>query len=393
MTRPPNRAVTGLEIFLSRSGSAYQKARLGLLANQASVGPGYVQTLKLLDETFPGAVTALFGPQHGWAGEKQDNMVESGHSRDRQGRPIYSLYGETRRPTAAMLQGLEALVVDLVDVGARVYTFAHTLSHCLEEAGQAGLEVIVLDRPNPIGGAEVEGNLLAGDCLSFVGLHPLPMRHGLTLGELARFINHRLARPAPLTVIPCENWRRSDYFPQTGLPWVYPSPNLPSPECAWVYPGQVLWEGTNISEGRGTTRPFNLVGAPFIDSEALLQRLRPLELPGVVFRPAHFQPTFHKWAGETCQGLELFPVSPSFQPYLTSLAILRIILELWPEQFKLKEPPYEYEFARRPLDLILGRTDIFDRLAAGAEAIDLQSSWQVELEAFKRERVKFLMYD
>ena len=387
------KVVTGLESFVKGRGAAYKKARLGLLANQASVGPGYRHALDLLDETFPGAVVALFGPQHGWCGEKQDNMVESDHGRDRRGRPIFSLYGETRRPTAEMLAGLEALLVDLVDVGTRVYTFAHTMSHCLEEAAQAGLEVIVLDRPNPIGGAAVEGNLLADDCRSFVGLHPIPMRHGLSLGELARFINARLERPARLSVIPVENWRREMYSPETGLPWVYPSPNLPSPDCAWVYPGQVLWEGTNISEGRGSTRPFNLVGAPFIDPLALLDCLRPLDLPGVIFRPAHFQPTFHKWAGQMCRGLELFPVAKSFKPYLTSLAILAAILKLWPEEFKLKDPPYEYEHSRRPIDLILGRTDLFDRLAAGSCPVALAESWRDDLAEYEARRQACLMYD
>ena len=385
--------VTGLEKFIASEHAPYRKARLGLLANQASIGPKYAHCLDLLDESLPGAVTALFGPQHGWAGEKQDNMVESAHGRDRRGRPIFSLYGETRRPTPDMLQNLDALLVDLADVGTRVYTFAHTLSHCLEEAGRAGLEVLILDRPNPIGGREAEGNILADDCRSFVGLHPIPMRHGLTMGELAGLVNARLEKPAPLRVVTCGHWRRDQYFTETGLPWVYPSPNMPSPDCAWVYPGQVLWEGANISEGRGTTRPFNLVGAPFIDAEALLTRLKKMDLPGVIFRRAHFQPTFHKWAGEMCRGLELFPVDKSFQPYLTSLAVLQIILELWPEDFKLKEPPYEYEFKRRPLDLILGRGDLYDRLAAGESAASLENGWQPELAEYLKRRSGFLLYD
>lgn len=384
--------MTGLEQFIYGQSRPYRRARLAYLGNQASVGPGYVSGLELLDQALPGAVSAIFGPQHGWAGEKQDNMIESAHGLDAKGRPIYSLYGETRRPGADMLSGLDAALIDLVDVGTRVYTFAHTLSHFMEEAAKIDLEIIVLDRPNPIGGAEVEGNLLDDDCRSFVGLHPLPMRHGLTLGELALFINSRLEKPAPLKVIQMDNWRRDMYFPQCGLPWVYPSPNLPSPECAWVYPGQVLWEGTNISEGRGTTRPFNLVGAPFIDSEALLGRLRKLDLPGVQFRAAHFQPTFHKWAGEICRGLEIFPAEVSFKPYLTSLSILQIILELWPKEFELKKPPYEYEFQRSPLDLILGRRSLFARLCAGQSAHQLEQSWQGELRAFEGLRRSFLLY-
>ncbi len=382
--------VIGLEKFIMKDGGGYQKARLGLLANQASVGHDYVHAVRLIDEALPGALAALFSPQHGWGGEKQDNMVESAHGRDRLGRPIFSLYGETRRPTPEMLAGLDALVVDLVDVGTRVYTFAHTLNHCLSAAAEAGLEVIVLDRPNPLGGAETEGNLLADDCRSFVGLHPVPMRHGLTLGEMALMINKRLERPAPLKIVACEGWRREKYWGK--LPWVYPSPNLPTLDGVWVYPGQVLWEGTNISEGRGTTRPFNLVGAPFIDSEKLGQRLAALDLPGFKFREADFQPTFNKWAGQMCHGLEIFPENKSFRPYFTSLAVLRIILEEWPSDFKLKEPPYEYEFERRPIDLILGRADIFDRLAAGESVEELEESWRPELERFNKDRSEFLLY-
>ncbi len=384
--------VCGLEAFVRGEGRRWASARLGYLANQASVGPGYVHGLELLDEALPGAVKILFGPQHGWAGEKQDNMVESAHGFDRVGRPIFSLYGETRRPTAEILSALDALVVDLVDVGTRVYTFAQTLSYCLEEAAKAGVELIVLDRPNPIGGVEVEGNLLDDDCRSFVGLHPIPMRHGLTMGELALFINSGLEPQASLTVIECRNWRREDYFSATGLPWVLPSPNMPSEDCAWVYPGQVLWEGTNISEGRGSTRPFNLCGAPFIDSEALVSRLKKMSLPGVIFRKAHFQPTFHKWAGELCQGLELIPIDRSFRPYLSSLSILEIILSLWPESFKLKEPPYEYEYERRPLDLILGRRTIFESLAGGVSARSLAAEWESEEAAFRARREEFLLY-
>ena len=394
--RPPKSGKpvrTGLERFLTRDGRAYRKARLGLLAGPASVGPGYVHALDLLDEALPGAVTALFGAQHGWAGEKQDNMVESPSGREARGRPIHSLYGDTRRPTPEMLKDLDALLVDLADVGARVYTFAHTLSHCLEEAGRLNLAVVVLDRPNPLGGLAVEGNLLDEDCRSFVGLHPLPMRHGLTLGELALFINRLLSPPAPLTIIPCENWRRSMYFQETGLPWVLPSPNLPTFDAAWVYPGQVVWEGSNISEGRGTTRPFTLWGAPFLNPRTLAARLKKLDLPGLDFRPAHFQPTFNKWAGQICRGLELYPRDKSFQPYLTALSLFQIVLELYPDGFKLKEPPYEYEYRRRPLDLILGRANLFERLAAGEPAADLAADWQGELAAFARTRAEVMIYD
>lgn len=383
----------GLTEFVKKPGRAYKKARLGLLANQASVGPGYRHAVTLIDQACPGRLKVLFSPQHGFAGEKQDNMVESSHRRLGGQRPLYSLYGPTRRPTPQMLAETDVLLIDLADVGSRIYTFAQTMAYCLEEAGRLNKEVLILDRPNPIGGLEVEGNLLAEDCRSFVGLYPLPMRHGLTMGELALYINHQLPRPAPLRVVELKGWRRGRYFNETGLPWVYPSPNMPEPATAWVYPGQVIWEGTNISEGRGTTRPFHLCGAPFIEPAALKAELKKLGLPGVVFRPAVFLPTFHKWAGQDCGGLEIHPVSKDFKPYLTSLSILEIILKLWPGRFKLKPPPYEYEFERRPLDLILGDRRIFDGLRQGRPAASLAEGWQADLRNYQAEISRFLLYE
>ncbi|MDR1110664.1 MAG: DUF1343 domain-containing protein [Deltaproteobacteria bacterium] len=388
----PTAVMTGLEAFLSLHASLYGNRPLGLLANQASVGPGYRHALDLLDEAMPGAIRKVFSPQHGFSGDKQDNMVESGHGLTRDGRPIHSLYAEGRKPTPAMLRGLEALVVDLADVGTRVYTFAQTLSLCLEACGAEGLEVIVLDRPNPIGGLVTEGRVLDDGCRSFVGLHPIPMRHGLTMGELAILMNGRLPVPAPLTIIPLGGWRRDMFFRDTGLGWVMPSPNLPSPETAWLYPGQVIWEGTNVSEGRGTTRPFHLLGAPFIDPDALLSDLAALGLPGLAARKASFQPTFNKWAGQTCHGLELFPLDPSFRPVLTSLSILEIVLRRWPDDFALKEPPYEYEWERRPIDLILGHPGDFDSLARGTPAADLARSFAKGLSDFDRERSRVMLY-
>ena len=299
------KVATGLEILATEFAGEYMGRKLGLLANQASVDRNYVHALDLLDGVLPGCLTACFSPQHGFHGEKQDNMVESPHSATSDGRPIYSLYGETRRPDPGMLEGLSAILVDLPDVGTRVYTFAHTLSLTMEAAGQLGIEIVVLERPNPIGGLETEGCLLSPDCASFVGLHPIPMRHGLTLGELALLFSERLPRPPKVTVIACRGWSRDMYHQDSDLPWVLPSPNMPDPVTAWVYPGQVLFEATNLSEGRGTTKPFHLVGAPFINPFALRDNLLKLSLPGVAFRPCWFEPTFHKWAGLACGGIEI----------------------------------------------------------------------------------------
>jgi uncharacterized protein YbbC (DUF1343 family) len=386
------RVRTGLEIFLAENLGAFRGRSLGLLANQASVGPDFRSSLELIDLALPGRIKVVFSPQHGFAGEKQDNMIESDDGRLRDGRPLRSLYGATRRPTAESLEGLSALLIDLVDVGTRVYTFAQTMSACLEACAENDVEVVVLDRPNPIGGTEVEGNLLDPDCASFVGLHPTPMRHGLTMGELAVLFASRLSRPPKLTVIPLRGWRRETLFGRTGLPWVAPSPNLPAPETALLYPGQVLWEGSNVSEGRGTARPFHLIGAPFIDGETLAADLRALNPPGAAFRPAFFQPCFNKWAGQVCGGIEIHPLNDSFKPLLTSLTALEVVLRRWPDDFKLKDPPYEYEWERRPIDLILGRKSVFDRLAAGVSAREVWESFAPEVEGFRRRTDEFALY-
>jgi uncharacterized protein YbbC (DUF1343 family) len=386
------RTLSGLEVFLGEHASSHEGESLGLLMNQASVGPGYEDALSLLDARLPGAVSCLFGPQHGFRGESQDNMVESPHSRTADGREIHSLYSGDLEPSERMLEGLDWVVCDLQDAGTRVYTFAHTLSLLLGKCAGAGVGVIVLDRPNPIGGDLVEGNLLDPDCGSFVGLHPIPMRHGLTMGELARLMNGRLKEPARLEVVPMRGWRRSYAFRDTGLPWVPPSPNLPTPETALVYPGTVIFEGTNLSEGRGTTQPFQLVGAPYVDPKALKSDLDRLGLPAVAFREAAFQPCFNKWAGLGCRGVAIHPTGKAFRPYLTALAILSSILRRHPSDFALKEPPYEYEYERRPIDLILGRKGIFDALADGACPKELCEGFKGEEDLFRRSVRDHLLY-
>ncbi|MDR2352964.1 MAG: DUF1343 domain-containing protein [Deltaproteobacteria bacterium] len=386
------RVQTGLSVFLENHHK-YRHQNLGLLTNQASVGPDYRHALWHLDKILPGKIKTLFSPQHGFAGEKQDNMIESPHSQTRDGRPIYSLYGETRQPKPFFLEGLEAVLVDLPDMGTRVYTFAQTLSLFLEIAGQIGVEVVVLDRPNPIGGEILEGNLLDPDCFSFVGLHQIPMRHGLTLGELALYMNASQKKPAPLTIVPVKNWQRKDFFPETSLPWVMPSPNLPTPETAILYPGSVIFEGTLVSEGRGTTRPFHLIGAPYIDGELLAEVLNQSRLPGVFFRPVTFLPNFQKWQGQVCGGIEIHILDKlTFRAYLTGLSILEKILNIYPHHFQLKDPPYEYELTRRPIDLILGKTHIFSDLQTGVKATTLIESFACDILAFIQARKEFLLY-
>ena len=383
----------GIEEFIKAPPAWLQGQRLGLLCNQASVDRHFRHSRDLIDQALPGQLCCLFTPQHGFFAEKQDNMIESAHGRDGQGRPVFSLYGDTRRPDEAMFDHLDVLLVDIFDVGTRVYTFMSTLLYCLEEAARLGKKVLVLDRPNPIGGAAIEGNVLQDDCRSFVGIEALPMRHGLTFAELGLFLNSRLATPAELFVVPMAGWRREMHFPACGQPWVFPSPNMPTYAAALVYPGQVLWEGTNISEGRGTTLPFEVFGAPFLKHEAMLTHLQQTPLPGCVLRPVCFEPTSNKFRHEVCSGFQIHVTEPQeFLPYRTSLAILGAIITLYPAQFQLKEPPYEYEFVRTPLNLILGDTAIRQELAAGRWLLDLEAGWQQGIDAFAEARRPYLLY-
>ncbi|MDR1080021.1 MAG: DUF1343 domain-containing protein [Deltaproteobacteria bacterium] len=391
---PPKapRVQTGLTVFLRSHADRYRDRSLGLLCNQASVGPDLVHALKHLDRALPGAVRALFSPQHGLYGTVQDNMVESPHGKLPDGRPVWSLYGETRVPAPEMLLGLDAVVCDLQDVGVRVYTFAHTLFLLMDACAAAGVEVVVLDRPNPSGGQVMEGPLLAPNMVSFVGMTPVPLRHGGTLGEHALFYNASCQNPCRLTVVPMEGWERAMEFEDTGLPWVMPSPNLPTPQSALLYPGCVIFEGTNVSEGRGTALPFQLVGAPYIDLEGLLGRLDAMRVPGTFFRPAEFMPMFGKWASQTCRGVEIRPLDPRFRPFRAALSVLEAILRLCPDDFALKDPPYEYEYERRPLDLILGTPEIFDNLISGVGAEEICFNLEPPIRAFDRRRTDTLLY-
>src|SRR5262245_11807688 len=285
----------GLERCLVQPPAILRRGRFGLLMNQASVSVTFQYACDLLAERFPGQLAAIFSPQHGLWGEQQANMIESPHGwYEPLGVPVYSLYSETRRPTSQMLQGLDCLVIDLQDVGTRVYTFIWTVQQCLISCAAAKVPVVVLDRPNPLGGEVAEGPLLEAGYESFVGGASIPLRHGLTVGEVARLVNQEQQIGAELIVVPMEGWRRSMPFDDSGRAWVAPSPNMPRVTTALLYPGQVLLEGTNLSEGRGTTLPFEVVGAPFIDPQRLCDELKSAELPGLAIRPIRFVPTFDK---------------------------------------------------------------------------------------------------
>jgi len=384
----------GIEQLVASPPASLAGKRLALLCNQASTDRNLRHSRDLIMAAFPGQLTCLFTPQHGFFAEKQDNMIESAHMTDPvSGLPVFSLYGEVRRPTAAMYDHFDVLLVDIVDVGTRVYTFLYTLAYCLEVARECGKKVVVLDRPNPVGGEAVEGNLLQDDCRSFVGLYPLPMRHGLTFGELARLLNGEYSIGADLEVVAMDGWQRRMLFSDTGLPWVFPSPNMPTPTTAAVYPGQVIWEGTNISEGRGTALPFELFGAPFLRHREITDLLDHALLAGCLLRPLMFQPTSNKWAGSNCPGFQLHVTDAgSFRPYRVALALLQAMLKLYPADFALKAPPYEYEYEKQPLDLILGSQQVRLALADGVEIQNLEESWQDELREFDDVRQRYFLY-
>lgn len=383
----------GIDNLLATEPAWLKTARVGLLSNQASVDARLRHTQDRLLE-YGARITAIFAPQHGYFGEQQANMVESDDFVDhRLSIPVFSLYGQTRQPTEAMLSHIDVLVVDLQDVGTRVYTFGTTLAFCLEAARSHDVLVVVLDRPNPIGGHHCEGNLLDLERRSFVGHFPIPMRHGLTMAELARLYNEAFEIGAPLQVFAMNGWTRDMLFRQTGLYWVPPSPNLPTPESTLVYPGQVILEGTNLSEGRGTTTPFELWGAPYLQPELIGEFLAHRELSGVVLRTARFIPSFDKWQGETCAGFQIHLTNPElYRPYATSLTLLQAVLTCHGTDFDWISPPYEYEFYHLPIEIILGSTDLHTQLEAGVAIEELERSWQPQLDEFYRLRRPYLLY-
>jgi uncharacterized protein YbbC (DUF1343 family) len=333
-------------------------ARIGALLHPASVSSTLEHSSRVLaradGQLFH--LAALFGPQHGFLGQTQDNMVEwQSYLHPQLNIPVYSLYGEQREPAPEMLRNLDAIVVDLQDIGARYYTFIWTLYLVMQACRRSGIAVVVLDRPNPINGLTSEGPTLDPAYASFVGLHPIPVRHGRTIGELAQQFREEAFPNVALDILPMLGWDRAMWFDQTGLEWVMPSPNMPTLLTATVYPGMCLLEGTNISEGRGTTRPFEIFGAPFIDAERFCYEMNAANLPGVYFREIYFQPTFHKFAGELCAGAQLHIADrDQFQPFATGIGIIRQLRRLYPNSFTWRQPPYEYEYRRLPIEVLLG---------------------------------------
>ena len=367
--------------------------RLGLVCNPASIDSRIAHASDRL-ASGDWTLAALFGPQHGFRSDLQENMIESPHAQDAKRRvPVHSLYSETREPTGAMLADIDVLVIDLQDVGTRIYTYIYTMANCLRAARRHGVRVVVCDRPNPINGADIEGAMLDPEYASFVGQFPIPMRHGLTIGEAARLFNDHFGLNAAVDVVPMDGWTRSMYFDGTGLPWVLPSPNIPTLDSAIVYPGTVLFEGTMASEARGTTKPFELVGAPWVEAERFADEMNARKLPGVHFRPAVFEPTFQKHAKKTCGGCQIHVLDrKTFRPVLTGVALIDAIKAAGPKDFAWRKPPYEYEHEKEPIDILAGSPALRTALDAGKKAEELVPVWERESKPFEEVRAEYLAY-
>jgi len=387
------RVQSGLDVLVHHRLGLLRGRRFGVLAHQASVDARLDHVVGLLGSVRGARLAALFAPEHGLWGAAQD-LVRIAAERDPlSGLRVVSLYGERREPTGAMLRGLDLLVIDLHDIGARYYTYQWTTALAMRACARAGVRVLILDRPNPLGGEIVEGNVPDPAFASFVGLYPLPARPGLTLGEIARYLQRAHGLGGTVDVVGMRGWRRAMLWEDTGLPWVAPSPNMPTPDTARVYPGGCLIEGTNLSEGRGTTRPFEWVGAPYLDAHTYAEALTAERLPGVVFRPARFRPTFQKWAGRVCGGVHIHVTDRArFKPFLTGLAVIAVARRQAPRAFRWRRPPYEFEYRRLPIDILLGTDTIRRALEHGRSLETIERSWQAELAGWRRRRAASLLY-
>jgi uncharacterized protein YbbC (DUF1343 family) len=368
--------------------------RVGVLANPASIDHDFRHVVDRLNHSNRYKLTAIFGPQHGYRSDLQDNMIETPHAKDRRRNvPIFSLYSETREPTKEMLDLIDVLVIDLQDVGARIYTFIYTMANCLRAASRHGLPVIVCDRPNPIGGTQVEGPTLEPGFESFVGQFRMPMRHGMTVAELAKLFNEHHGIDAALEIFPMEGWSRDMYWDATDLPWVMPSPNMPTLDTAIVYPGTVLYEGTMLSEGRGTTRPFELIGAPWLDGDKLAERMNKVGLKGVHFRSVTFEPTFQKHARITCGGCQIHVTSrEAFLPVKAGVSLLHECYGSAPDHFQWRDPPYEYEHDKMPIDILAGSPALREQIEEQTPLEEIVASWRPGVAEFAEIRRNYLLY-
>lgn len=395
MSTPIFPTQTGLDIFERNWPGKLKDSRIGLLVHPASVNRMLEHAVSLFLRSRKLELKALFGPQHGIHGETQDNMVEWEGFRDpKTGLPVFSLYGHTRKPVPAMLKDIDVMVIDVQDVGSRYYTFIWTMELCMQACLEMNKSTVILDRPNPIGGYITEGPVLERAYSSFIGQRPLPIRHGMTIGEIGTYLCNEFYPSLDFHVIPMHGWRRKMWFDETDLPWVMPSPNIPTLDTSAVYPGMCLLEGTNISEGRGTTRPFEIFGAPFIEPDILVNHLKGFKLPGIVFRPMYFQPTFQKHAGKLCGGAQIHITDRKrFKPFKTGAAILKAAHDLYPEHFVWREPPYEYETEKMPIDILAGTDRLGRDIEKGENLDQTEEWWQEQCLQFNRMfRKRYLIY-
>jgi uncharacterized protein YbbC (DUF1343 family) len=394
MNSTNSRTRLGVEVLLAEKIDIIRGLRVGVVCNQASILPDFTHVADAFLRNKEFALTTLFGPQHGIRGDVQDNMIETPHAVDREtGIPVYSLYSETREPTEEMLADVDIIVFDMQDVGCRIYTFIYTMANCMRAAKKFGKKVVVCDRPNPINGVQIEGNMLEEEFASFVGQYPMPTRHGMTCGELALMFNDHHGIGCDLEVVKMGGWERGFWFGQTGLPFVMPSPNIPTVDTCVIFPGTVHIEGTEVSEGRGTTKPFELVGAPYIDPTTFKRELDKLGLPGVAFRSTYFQPTFQKHARVTCGGVQIHMMDrASLLPVITGVAVMKAAFDLYPDDFQWKQTAYEYVFDKNPIDVVAGTDKLRKQLEAGKTVEAIQASWREGEDGFRELREKYLLY-
>ncbi|WJY27552.1 exo-beta-N-acetylmuramidase NamZ family protein [Sporosarcina trichiuri] len=373
----------GAEVLMQKEKKMLKGKRVGLITNPTGVDRNLNSVVDLLNNDPDIELKALYGPEHGVRGDAQAGSYVEYYIDEVTGLPVYSLYGQTRKPTPEMLDGIDALVFDIQDVGTRFYTYIYTMALSMEAAKEKGIPFIVLDRPNPLGGEKVEGPVLDPEFASFVGQYPIPLRHGMTVGELAQLFNKEFGIGADLSVVKMKGWNRKDYFDETGLQFVMPSPNMPTLDTSLVYPGAALIEGTNVSEGRGTTKPFELIGAPFVSSPQLVHQLNQLNLPGVQFRAASFTPTFSKHSGKLSHGIQIHITDKEkYDPVVTGLHIVKTLKDLYPEQVQLTSF----------FDKLIGNGWVREGIEQGMTVEEMQKRWEKDLKQFKKVRKQYLLY-
>lgn len=379
----------GTDRLLEEAFPLIEGHRLGLITNHSGIDSRLRATADRLYQQAGAELVALFGPEHGIRGDAADGEKVGGGRDSRTGLPVHSLYGQTRQPTAQMLEGIEVMLFDIQDVGVRFYTYLYTMSLAMEACAGQGMPLVVLDRPNPLGGMVLEGNILDPAFASFVGKYPIPVRYGMSVGELARFFKGEYGIGVELEVVELRGWQVEGGWAETGLPWVPPSPNMPAVETAEVYPGMCFFEGTNVSEGRGTPKPFEQVGAPYIVGHQLADALNALELPGACFRPVFFQPTAAKYAGQVCQGVQLHVLDRQiFRPVRAGLEAVAMVRKLWPDQFAWRVP----QGGIHNFDLLAGTDQLRLALDQGQGVAELEAGWEGGLRAFRRQCEPYLLY-